>query len=111
MVTGRSVFSFLPGGVPDVEMEKADPGLAFARSVNLLEPAFRRFASSQLLWLCVRPMWRTFISMTGASARPESTGWLAEEEPGGCCGWAHKVAALATLCVPSQLPLHLLLNV
>ena len=32
-------------------MEKADPDLAFAWPVNLLDPALRSLASSQLLWL------------------------------------------------------------
>ena len=39
------------GGVRDVEMEKADPDPAFAWPVNLLDPALRSLASSQLLWL------------------------------------------------------------
>ncbi len=38
-------------GVRDVEMEKADPDLAFAWPVDLLDPALRGLASSQLLWL------------------------------------------------------------
>src|SRR5579863_10602333 len=33
----------------------------------------------------VRPMWRTLISMTGASAGRESIGWLAEEGSGEEC--------------------------
>jgi hypothetical protein len=32
-------------------MEKADPDPAFAWPVNLLDPALRSLASSQLLWL------------------------------------------------------------
>ena len=38
-------------GVRDVEMEKADPDLAFAWPVNLLDPSLRSLASSQFLWL------------------------------------------------------------
>jgi len=65
-------------------MEKTDPDLAFPRSVDLPDPAFGSFTSSQLFWLRVRPMWRTLISMTGASAGRESIGWLAEEGSEGC---------------------------
>jgi len=43
--------SGLAGGTRHVEMEKADPDLAFAWPVNLLDPALRSLDSSQLLWL------------------------------------------------------------
>jgi hypothetical protein len=43
------------GGVRHIEMEKADPDLAFARPVNPLDPALRSLGSSQLLWLWRAP--------------------------------------------------------
>jgi hypothetical protein len=66
-------------------MEKADPDLAFARPVNpLVQPSGASLPVS-FSGCGVRPMWRTLISMTGASAERESAGWLAEEGAGGEC--------------------------
>ena len=56
------------GGVRDVEMEKADPDLAFAWPVDLLDPALRSLASSQFLWL-----WRaTNVANVDLDDRSES---------------------------------------
>jgi len=55
MVRGPAFFLLFAdrhaGGVRDVEMEKADPDLAFAWPVDLLDPALRSLASSQPLGL------------------------------------------------------------